>query len=446
MLGWGNHVNRTASISFSIPGDLLMMDLNDVGRKYVNVSGSLKIKAPDSGRLDGEIGLSILDSFCQPVAFKFRFLHVSGYMDVSPSLDLDAQIGTAYRFKKRFKPELQLGGFGFSIGIIPVYIGFDAYHEGRLDLTVPNLVQVKYGAHGNGHAALDAQCDMNGCSGTPSGSFTWSDAGNVTLLAQGVRAVVKPGLLTAVEAYLYDPSFVNAHVGIEPYVKGDLWAYSGSGCFRSGSASDRDYTKALTADLDGGLDVLAGIDASGLDPNGFLSSILLDQEFTLYNWEQHLKFYDLIGSTALTPLVLANSPAYATYPKTIEVGMRPCYPYTKDKDGHPVQITYQAAWGDGTPESTASRSSIRCLCDTRVGQSRPIHGGLQTLPRFTWTRVSRANYSSGDGSEARTAAGWWPRSAKRERWPVHGQTHDRAQSDFTEFTKLVRRPCGELQS
>ena len=357
MFGWGNHVNRTASISFNIPGDLAMLDLNDVGKKYVNVSGSLQIKAPANGHLTGELGLSVLDSFCQPIGFKFRFFHVTGDMEVSPSLDLDAEVGMAYQFKWRpQETQIKLGEYGFAIGPIPVVIGFDAFLEGRLDIKVPNLAHVKYSAHGNGHAGLDAQCDMNGCSATPSGSFTWSDAGNVTLLAQGVRVIVKPGVLAAVEAYLYNPVVVNSHVGVEPYVKGDFWAYSGSCTGQGGVPRDNATAKALTADLDGGFDVLAGIDASGEFPNGFLSP-LLNQEFTVYNWEKHLLFRDLIGSTALTPAVKTDPPAYATYPETVQVGMRSCYPYTKDKDGNPLTITYRAEWGDGTPASSVQAQS-----------------------------------------------------------------------------------------
>lgn len=353
MFGWGNHVNRTASVSFSVPGDLLMLNLNDQSISYANVSGTVKIKAPTSGHLLGEIGLSVLDYACQPVAFKFRFLHVNGYMEVAPSLDLDAQIGATHEFKTRLA-EQHLGGFWFAIGPIPVYIGYDAFLEGRLDVKVPNLAQVKYSVQGNGHGELDAHCDMNGCSATPTGSFNWSTpSGNLTFLAQGVRAVVKPGILGGVEAYLYNPVFVNAHVGIEPYAKGDFWAYSGSCSEHNGGPLDRSYAKALTADIDGGFDVLAGIDASGLAPNGFLSEALLDQEFTVYNWEKHLKFYDLIGSTALTPLLEPNPPAHASQPKTVAVRMRPCYPYSKDKDGNPVVMTYQMGWGDGTSDTTA---------------------------------------------------------------------------------------------
>ena len=349
MFGWGNHMTKTASINFSTPGDLLMLTLNDQNLGPVNASGQLNIKAPASGHVVGEIELGILDFACEPVALKLRHLRLYGTMDLGASLDLDAHLGADHRFKKRLY-SAPLGGFGFFIGVIPVYIGFDAFLEGRIDVKAPDLVQVKYSAQGTGHGTLDATCTMNGCNATSSGSFAWSTSGDLTLLANGVHAIVKPGVLGGVEGYLYEADIVNAHVGVEPYAKGDLWAYSGTGCSKGAASPARDYTKALTADVDGGFDIVAGIDASGLAPNGFFSGVL-DQEFVLYNWEKHLKFYDLIGSTALTPLVETNSPANASQPKTVAVQMRSCYPYAKDKDGHPVVMTYEVGWGDTSANS-----------------------------------------------------------------------------------------------
>ena len=349
--GWGNHLTQTASINFNTPGDLLMLSLSDQNLGPVNASGHLNIQAPASGHVVGEVELGILDFACAPVAVKLRHLRLYGTIDLGASLDLDAHLGADHRFKKRLV-SAPLGGFGFFIGPIPVYVGFDAFLEGRVDVKVPDLVQIKYSAQGNGHGTLDTTCTMNGCSSNSSGSFTWSTSGDLTLLANGLHAIVKPGVLGGVEGYLYDPDIVNAHAGVEPYAKGDLWAYSGTGCSKEGAGAARDYTKALTADVDGGFDAVAGIDASGLAPNGFFSGAL-DQEFVLYNWERHLKFYDLIGSTALAPVVDANSPANAQQPKTITVQMRACYPYSKDKDGNPVVMTYQVGWGDATPDSQA---------------------------------------------------------------------------------------------
>ena len=236
-----------------------MLTLSDQNLGPVNASGQLNIRAPASGHVVGEIELGILDFACAPVAVKLRHLRLYGTMDVGASLDLDAHLGAAHQFKKRLY-SAPVGGFGFFIGPIPVYIGFDTFLEGRVDVTVPDVVQVKYSAQGNGHGTLDATCTMNGCSATSSGSFTWSTSGDLTLLANGLHAIVKPGVLGGVEGYLYDPGIINAHTGVEPYAKGDLWAYSGNGCGRGAGSVTRDYTKALTADVDGGFDVVAGLD------------------------------------------------------------------------------------------------------------------------------------------------------------------------------------------
>ena len=377
--GWGNHLTETAQINFSNPGDLLELTLNDQDLGPVNASGKLDIKAPVSGQISGAVDMRVLETACEPVAFKLRNLRINGNMNMGALLDLDAKLGVTHGFKKRLVSQ-PLGGFGFFVGPIPVYIGFDAFVEGRLDVKVPNLVQVKYSAQGSGHGAVNVVCTTHGCSGSQGLSFQWSAAGGVNVLSQGVHAIVKPGVLGGLEAYLYDPSVINAHAGIEPYMKGDLWAYSGSGCNERGTVSDREYTKALTADLDGGFDVLAGIDASGLAPNGFFSSAL-DQEWTVYNWEKHLNFYDLLGgSNALTPLLQTDSPAYAARPKTVGVQMRPCYPYATDKDGKPVIMTYQLTWGDSSsnampqaPIGSAANASHTWIAPGQFNlQARPL--------------------------------------------------------------------------
>ena len=375
--GWGNHLTQTATISYSTPGDLLMLTLSDtdLGQPSnkipldVNVSGTLNLRAPMSGSLSGAIELSILDFACQPIAFKLKEVGIDGSADIGASVDLDAKLGVTHEFKKRLSHPL--GGFGFFIGPIPVYIGYEAFVEGRLKVTAPNLVEVKYSAHGNGHGGLTVKCTMHRCQYTPGFSFTWSDTGAVNFLGQGVRAIVKPGVLGGLEAFLYSEEILNVHAGVEPYVKGDFWAYTGTDCevrMRGSVTGQGGYTKALTADVDGGFDILAGIDASGLAPNGFFSG-LLDQEFTLYNWEKHLLFRDFIGSSALKPELLANTLGYAAHPQNVTLWMRSCYPYKTDKDGNPVKMTYQVAWGDGTPDSIPQGAAPSATAASHTWQS-----------------------------------------------------------------------------
>lgn len=233
--------------------------------------------------------------------------------------------------------------------------GFDAYVEGRLDLTAPNLVQVTYEAAGNGNASLNFSCGMGGCSGTPTVSFSWSNSGAVNFIGDGVRAIAKPGIFGGVEGYLETPEFFNVHAGVEPYVKGDFWAYSGTGCSTAvaSKSGPGDYAKALIADLDGGLDVLAGVDASGLVKNTPLQFAggALENEWTIYEWQKHLDFHDFIGSTALRPIIATQAPRSGSN-YLVRADMGSCYPYRTEQNNNPVSMTYRLDWGDGSPFST----------------------------------------------------------------------------------------------
>jgi hypothetical protein len=64
------------------------------------------------------------------------------------------------------------------------------------------------------------------------------------------------------------------------------------------------------------------------------------KEFELYTWQKHLKFIDLVGSTALTPVVQVTPPTTAGASEAFTVRMPPCYPYKDD-------VNYQLSFGDG---------------------------------------------------------------------------------------------------
>ncbi len=333
--GWGNTVSQKGQISFNLGAAPISLTLEDqsVGAKSApsaHLSGTLKAKFPLRAELSGSIKVKVLEVACAPVALKLKHIRVRGSFEVRSELSLDAQIGVTQEFRARVVTE-PLGGFMFFIGPIPVYLGCDAYLDATLEFTAPNLVQVAYAATGEGSGSIDLKCTTGSCSGTQTFEHQWHDKGGATFAAQGVRAVVKPGLEGGLVAYVNDPEFIKAYFAVRPYLQSDLWAATSGQCQTPGVADDGPAV-ALTMDLDSGLDVVAGVDT-------FLPG--LAKEFELYSWQKHLKFIDLVGSTALTPVVQVNPPTTAGAAETFTVRMRSCYPYA-DK------VNYQLGFGDET--------------------------------------------------------------------------------------------------
>lgn len=333
--GWGNTVSQKAGISFNLGGAPISLTLEDqaVGAKSapgLHLSGKFKAKFPLRAELSASVKVKVLEVACAPVALKLKYIRVHGSFDVRSELSLDAQIGVTQKFRARVVTE-PLGGFVFFVGPIPVYLGCDAYLDATIEFTAPNLVQVAYAATGEGKGSIDLKCTTGSCSGTQTFEHHWHDKGDATFAAQGVRAVIKPGLEGGLVAYVNDPDFIKAYFAVRPYLQSDVWAATSGQCQTPGVADDGPAV-ALTMDLDSGLDVVAGVDT-------FLPGVA--KEFELYSWQEHLKFIDLVGSTALTPVVQVKPPTTAGAAETFTVRMRSCYPY-KDK------VNYQLGFGDET--------------------------------------------------------------------------------------------------
>jgi hypothetical protein len=346
--GWGNEISESGLVTFDIGGGPVNIALNDANVHVpktptwapdVNISGTLSGKFPLRANLQGKIAVRVLEQACVPIAVKLKYVQVAGTLDVQSSLALDAHIGLSKELRYEVVRQ-PIGGLMFAIGPIPVYLGCALYLDAVLNATAPNLVQIKYAANGEGHGSIDLTCDMNHCGGHRSFYHHWHDDGGVTFAAQGVRAVIQPGFEGGVEAYVDDPSFVNAHFGVKPYLSADVWAATAQQCPAPKGSSGVASATALTADLDGDLDLVAGIDASGIVDG-------VKKDFTVDHWSEHLKFFDFIGSTALEPIVQVQPPTYAGAKEQLQVRMRECYPY-KDT------IEYELGFGDGTGDAFGS--------------------------------------------------------------------------------------------
>ncbi len=333
--GWSSFT-KSADVNVSTPETLLSIALANAPGDNGYFSGSLKVKFPVKAKLTGEITLGVFKVGCVPTAIKFKKARVSGQIDVTSSLDLKVQFHIYKDFVKNLV-KVPVYSYGFFIGPIPVYVEFNAFIDAILHLESPNLVDVEYAGVGSGSGKIDYSCSLNGCTGSSTFSHSFHQTGDINVLASGVRGIARPYLFGGLQVILYDESFATARIGVAPYFQADVWGFAGAGCGDANGDGHHEYVQALTADLDTGIEIRAKVAAPVLGSWAKLEKVI-------ESWENHVQFFDIIGSNGLQPLVIGTSTAYAGYAKTFKFKMRPCYPYTDD-------LVYDVNWGDGTQHS-----------------------------------------------------------------------------------------------
>jgi hypothetical protein len=136
----------------------------------------------------------------------------------------------------------------------------------------------------------------------------------------------------AVRAYLYTEWVAYAQVGIRPYLRGDLWGYYGNGCGDADGNGVTETVDALTFDLDWQVYLTASASAFGSSPTNW----------TLWGSPRyHIRFWDLIGSDALRPMINGPATVGVNYSQGYGGKMRPCWPYSDN-------VSYRFNWGDAT--------------------------------------------------------------------------------------------------
>lgn len=374
--GWGNKFTESAGIGFSTPGDLLMVSLTDHDFTVVqggnvtggfNVSGNLSLKFPTQAQLSGEIEFRILESACVPIGIKLKHIRVSGTVSMQPYFGLDAQIGVSAEWRKRILTQ-QLGGFLFFVGPCPMYLGADAYVDADLRVALPDLLEVNYALAGQIQGSFDVQCTMNGCGATTAPGYTqsWSESHQAQFLPHGLRSNVTPALFIGLQAYLNDPDMAEAHIAVKPYLTGDLWAANGVMCGSYQNGGTPSGATALTADIDAGASLVAGLSLPALLP-GFVNSALPDDK-ELYTYQQHLRFYDFTDSTALSPLIQGSTQVEAGKTASFGLQMRSCYPYSDPID-YEIDWTGTAQLGVGAAVAKGPASQV--LAGTPAAAARP---------------------------------------------------------------------------
>ena len=234
-------------------------------------------------------------------------------------------------------------------GPVPIFLEAYLYLRGGLTYSGNGQIEANFTASTKKEGPFSFTCNGRGCQHDFSKLTAQSEIlQNPNLRPRiAARATIEPYFWAAVQVGV-DEGLLMGRAGPEIAVSGDVWAYEGAGCGApAGTNSPNASVKALTADIDANIyaawqvgtmgitdpttgDYFPGV--KGVVPNGHETAKKRDVLFS-----KHLYFGDLVGSTALSPLVAANGPAAVAQPASYTFRMRPCYPYPDD-------IQYQLQW------------------------------------------------------------------------------------------------------
>ncbi len=250
-------------------------------------------------------------------------------------------------------------------GPVPIFIEAYLYLRGGITYSGTGQIEANFTASTKKEGPFSFTCNGHGCQHDFSKLTAQSEIlQNPSLRPRiAARATLEPYFWAAVQVGV-DEGLLMGRAGPEIAISGDVWAYEGDGCgAAAGTSSSGNNVKALTSDIDANIyatwqvgtmgitdpttgDYFAGV--KGVVPNGHETAKKRDVLFS-----KHLYFGDLVGSTALAPLVAGNGAAAVAQPASYSFRMRPCYPYHDDVQ-YRLQWSAQNAAAPGAAQPTVA--------------------------------------------------------------------------------------------
>jgi hypothetical protein len=303
-------------------------------------SGTLK--AEGAGNLDanGEIKLRVKRTrifwVCVPYGVRFEHVRTVGSVTLDSTITLSGSI--AYANPSPIEYEIakpSLGGVGFLIGPLPVYIGFNLPITFGVEIKASVTGQLQYRGGASITGTFDYLCTASNCTGYNNLQTTTQNIANP--FGAGVSGRIQPSLYAdiGVRGFLYHEAVAYAQVGVRGYLHGDLWGYYGNTCGDADQNGHYETVSALTFGLNWQIAITAKADT-------FLTSTWKKTLWKSDEW--YIGFWDLIGSSALTPMIDGPSSVGVGTAASYKIRMRPCWPYGDT-------INYAMDWGDGTTTS-----------------------------------------------------------------------------------------------
>jgi len=321
--------DRTKTFNLNAP-------IYDVSSSQAGFTGTLSVNVNVQGTGTGEVHLTLkryaLFGVCIPYGAVFKSARAYGTASVNYGATLSGTLSYAHSWEKEVAKPF-LFSLNFAIGPVPVHIGFNLPITLGLDFEASVAGSVSYNGSQNAMGSFDYFCSLNGCNGTS--YFAQSGPPSSQPFTGSVSGRLKPTLWAqaGVRAFLYDEWVAYMQLGVRPYLYGDLWGYYGNNCGDADQDGTYETVRALTFDLDWKLYITAQAAAFGGQPKKW--------DDLWHTNRSHIRFWDLIGSSALQPMFSGPEYVLANSLEQYSGKMRPCWPYEDN-------ITYLLDWGDGS--------------------------------------------------------------------------------------------------
>jgi len=307
-------------------------------------SGALSIAGNIQGSAEADLHLKLkryaVFGFCVPYGVKFVDFHGFGSALVNYGATLNGVVSFDSSELKHPILDVELihptlFKVTFFIGPIPVIIKVSLPISIGLDLKASLQGSITSNSAQTSLGTFDYTCTFSGCNGTSSFHQTGAPSSQPITGSVSGHVQPEPWAEVALRAALYADDIAYLQLGVRPYLLGDLWGFFGNDCGDANADGVFETVSGLTFDLDWQLHVNARA-AFLKDPEKHPAKpkdLFKTSPF-------HLLFKDLIGSSAIQPMLVGPSSAPVNVGQTYLGKMRPCWPYD-DK------VSYDLAWGDG---------------------------------------------------------------------------------------------------
>jgi len=378
-----------------------------------SASATGSIQASATGELQVALKRARVLFWCIPYGVRLNYARAYGTATVGYGSTLNGTINYTNAWETELT-KISLFSLNFWLGPIPVHIGFNMPITLGLDLSASATGSVNYTGAQSATGSFNYTCTLSGCSG--SAGYTQTNPGSPQIITAGVSGRVQPNLWiqAAVRAFLYTEWIAYAQVGVRPYLRGDLWGYYGNNCGDADGDGLFETVDALTFDLDLQVHLTAQARVFGGTPT---------QWNDLWHTPRyHLRYWDLIGSRALRPMLGGSSATTLSLSTPYTAQMRPCFPYTDT-------VNYQLAWGDGATTSLSGAPQTPTLTNHAWTTN-----GIKTLGLTALSDAHGRTFNQATSRNVSVSGGTWTPWLNRDLPSGYGDYETRV-----DFGALV--PC-----
>lgn len=344
---------------------------NQRGGASGSVKGTMVIGVPVDADFKAQLQMFYVP--CLPFAVRPKSLGASGGMKVGGSFN--ATVNATGQFNQSFTIP-PTGGVQIPIAVLPIALGgipiavldISVYMDGTLEVSGQGTLDGDLKLQSMQNSNFSFECSGHGCELAQHSVPAPATAIESVKLNGTIQ--IKPAIYSALQLSL-NYNLLSARAGPQPFLIGELQGCAAAtGTQGAAGGATAEESHALTADLDGGLELRAEAVAGG-------QQVAKNGKFRLLR--KHLYFKDLAQSTALTSGITGPPQTQVGQSAAYAMRMPTCYPY-------PDAIRYLVKWtggASGAPTTAAAQgtglgAASRLPMRTSSGSGAPSNCTLQS--------------------------------------------------------------------